>query len=173
MTHPHREFNEEHVPRGYLITFRCYGTWLHGDGRGSVDRFHNRYGSPLIPPNKQWERYNRRSLKRPPVSLNARRRAAVDAAIRETNKIRNWRLWTLNARTNHVHTVVSANCDPDRILNAFKANATRKMREAGCWQSSGSPWVERESKKRLWTERELVDAIAYVVYEQGEPLPPI
>ena len=54
MTHPHREFNEEHVPQGYLITFRCYGTWLHGDGRGSVDRFHNRYGSPLIPPNKQW-----------------------------------------------------------------------------------------------------------------------
>jgi len=35
MTHPHREFNEEHVPQGYLITFRCYGTWLHGDGRGS------------------------------------------------------------------------------------------------------------------------------------------
>ncbi len=31
------------VPRlTYLITFTCYGTWLHGDERGSVDRDHNR-----------------------------------------------------------------------------------------------------------------------------------
>jgi hypothetical protein len=42
MTHPHREFNDDHIPLAYLITFRCYGTWLHGDSRGSVDRFHNR-----------------------------------------------------------------------------------------------------------------------------------
>jgi len=49
MTHPHREFNTDRISLGYLITFRAYGTWLHGDSRGSVDRFHNRYGSPLIP----------------------------------------------------------------------------------------------------------------------------
>jgi hypothetical protein len=48
MTHPHREFNPDRVPLAYLITFRAYGTWLHGDSRGSVDRFHNRYGAPLI-----------------------------------------------------------------------------------------------------------------------------
>src|SRR5260370_25636817 len=30
-----REFNEDHTPLGYLITFRTYGTWLHGDQRGS------------------------------------------------------------------------------------------------------------------------------------------
>ena len=35
----------------YFITFRCYGTWLHGDERGSVDRFHNIYGMPFIPKN--------------------------------------------------------------------------------------------------------------------------
>jgi hypothetical protein len=34
MTHPHREFNPDPVPLGYLITFRAYGTWLHGDSRG-------------------------------------------------------------------------------------------------------------------------------------------
>jgi len=45
------------------------------------------------------------------------------------------------------------------------------MREAGTWQSGRSPWVRRESKKYLWTEKELMDAIAYVLYDQGEPLP--
>ena len=168
MTHPHREFHT--LPLAYHITFRCYGTWLHGDPRGSVDRFHNRYGSPLIRPNDQWRQYNVRSLKRPPVTLQARRRAAVKAGIRETCKFRRWQLWAVNVRTNHVHTVVSANCDPEIVLIALKANATRKMREARCWNSSKTPWAKRGSKKRLWTEEQLNGAIAYVEYEQGDPL---
>ena len=41
MTHPHREFNTIAFRSVTLITFRAFGTWLHGDLRGSVDRFHN------------------------------------------------------------------------------------------------------------------------------------
>ena len=52
MAHTHREFRTEDIPLAYLISFRAYGTWLHGDRRGSVDRFHNRYGTPRIPPNE-------------------------------------------------------------------------------------------------------------------------
>jgi REP element-mobilizing transposase RayT len=148
-----REFNEEHVPLAYLITFRSYGTWLHGDKRGSMDRHYNRYGSPKIPRNDPWREYNRRSLTQPPTRLDRRRRSAVDAAIRETCEIRKWSLWALNVRSNHVHAVVTANCDPDRVMTAFKANATRKMRDSGCWKSSGTPWVRRGSKKRLWNDK--------------------
>jgi len=171
MAHPHREFSESSIPLAYLITFRAYGTWLHGDSRGSVDRFHNKYGTPFIAPNRRWEQYNERTLKRPPAKLTARRRAAIDAAIRETCRIRKWNLWALNTRTNHVHTVISANCDPEIVLNAFKANATRKMREAGCWQSGKTPWVRKGSKRWLWTHEALIAAIVYVEYEQGGPLP--
>lgn len=32
----------------YLITFACYGAHLHGHETGSVDRHHNRYGSPGV-----------------------------------------------------------------------------------------------------------------------------
>ena len=28
------DFQDRSKPIGYLITFRCYGTWLHGDKRG-------------------------------------------------------------------------------------------------------------------------------------------
>jgi REP element-mobilizing transposase RayT len=170
MDQPHREFKEDHSPLAYLITFRCYGTWLHGDPRGSVDRFHNTYGTPRLPPNRTRREYVHTLLARPPSKLNAKRRAAVEQAIRETCKIRRWRLWAFNIRTNHVHSVVSANCRPKIILNALKANATRTMREAGCWQSEGSPWAYRGSKRYLWTEQQLCDAIAYVLYDQGEPL---
>ena len=163
------EFNN--VPLGYLVTFRGHGTWLHGDSRGSVDRLHNRYGSPLIPPNAKWLEYNRNELKHPPVKLSSRQRLAVEEAIRETCQIRKWCLWAMNARTNHIHTVVSAPCKPENIRTAFKANATRKMRESGCWSGNESPWADRGSRKYLWTETDLNNAIAYVEYEQGEPLP--
>ena len=67
--------------------------------------------------------------------------------------------------------MVSALCDPELVLNALKANATRKMREAGCWQSGKTPWVLRGSKRYLWTEKDIYEAIDYVLYGQGEPLP--
>ena len=162
------EFNEV---KGYLITFRGRGTWLHGDERGSVDRLHNKYGSPRLPANRQRRELNRSRLKNPPVRLSSKQRHAVETAIRETCQIRKWDLWTMNARTNHIHAVVSALCKPDRVLLALKANATRKLREAGCWKSDDSPWADKGSKRYLWTEQDLINAICYVEYDQGEPLP--
>jgi hypothetical protein len=46
-------WNDTDNPLAFLITFRSYGTWLHGDERGSVNRFHNQYKSALLPPEKK------------------------------------------------------------------------------------------------------------------------
>ena len=165
-----RDFEFRDVPLGYHITFRGHGTWLHGDERGSVDRFHNRFGSPRIPSNKRWLQHNKSQLKAPPVRLGKRRRELILEAVRETCKIRKWKLWVTNVRTNHIHTVVTAPCDPEFVLIALKANATRKLREARSWLSTRSPWAKGGSKKRLWTEKSLNNAIAYVECDQGEPL---
>ena len=170
MSRPPTEFKVDHKPLGYLITFRAYGTWLHGDSRGSVDHFHRTYGTPMLPPNSQRRKYEQDLLRQPAVRLDSRQRAAIESAIRETSTIRKWSLWALNIRTNHVHVVVSANCQPEAILSALKANATRSMRESGFWTSDRSPWAYRGSRRYLWTEKELLDAIAYVLYDQGEPL---
>ena len=58
-------WNDTDIALAYLITFRSYGTWLHGDDRGSIDRFHNRYKSPYIPPNIKWKVGMTRSLPLP------------------------------------------------------------------------------------------------------------
>jgi REP element-mobilizing transposase RayT len=99
----------------------------------------NQYGSPYIPPNERWHRYNQKQLKTKPLILEARERQVIEEAIRETCKIRNWSLLAFNVRTNHVHTVVSARPDPEVVLNAFKANATRKLREERLWLHDFSP----------------------------------
>ena len=162
---------DESIPCGYLITFRTYGTWLHGDARGSVDRFHNRFGTPLLAPSERRRNHNIGLMKQAAVRLGARARARVKKAICDACKMKEWGFWTTNVRTNHVHTVVSAPCRPDRILADFKANATRELREAGLWRSERSPWVARGSTRYLWTEADVINAVMYVECEQGESLP--
>jgi len=163
-------WNDTDTPLAYLISFRTYGTWLHGDERGSIDRFHNRYRSPYIPPNAKWHRYNQQQLKTKPLILGASQRKAIEAAIRETCGIRKWLLLALNVRTNHVHTVVSANRKPELVLIAFKANATRQLRKDGLWSHGFSPWARKGSKRKLWNEQSVAKAIDYVLYGQGDDL---
>ncbi len=122
-------WNDTDTPLAYFISFRTYGTWLHGDQRGSIDRFHNRYRSPYIPPNEKWRHYNEQKLRTKPLILKARQRRSIEAAIRETCDIRHWWLRAINVRTNHVHTVVTAHKKPGLVLNAFKANSTRQLRQ--------------------------------------------
>ena len=85
-------WNDTDTPLAYLITFRCFATWLHGDKRGSIDRFRNRYKSPYIQPNERWHLHNVRVLEGEPVVLNASQRRAVDRAVRETCDFRKWHM---------------------------------------------------------------------------------
>jgi REP element-mobilizing transposase RayT len=164
-------WNNTDIPLAYLITFRSHGTWLHGDPRGSVDRFHNLYGDPYLPTNHAWKHHNHKTLKKRPFILRAKARGSVEKAIRETCSIRQWYLLAFNVRTNHVHAVVTANRKPELVLNAFKANATRQLRQDGLWPHLFSPWVDKGSKVRLWNEQSVANAISYVLYGQGDDLP--
>jgi len=165
-------WNDDDTPLAYFISFRAYGTWLHGDERGSTDRHNNIYGTPHIPPNPNWNKYSRELLKNKPVNLDAARRRATKAAIEETCSIRGWDLRAFNIRTNHAHTVVDTRGKKGSIaLNAFKANATRHMREKGCWKSDRSPWADKGSCRRLWDEQSVENAIEYVLHGQGDDLP--
>lgn len=165
-------WNETDIPLAYLITFRCYGTWLHGDERGSIDRFHNQYQSPYIMPNSNWQKYNENQLKGEVVNLNAQQRQAVEEAIREVCNYRKWLLRAINVRTNHVHTVVSiGEANSKRALNDFKSYSTRKMRENKCWDSENSPWADKGSRRRLWNEKSIELAVDYVINGQGDDLP--
>lgn len=169
--HMDDEFEYTDFPLGYLITLRCYGTWLHGDNRSSVDRHgHNIYGTPRLAPNPGLERSRRRLLKHKPVLLSHEQRAVIENAIREVCRNRNYLLLAVNARTNHVHAVVSAQLKPEPIVGAFKSYATRRLREAGLIGMDVSPWVRGKSAKRLWRPRNLSRAINYVLYCQGDIL---
>ena len=76
-------WNDTDIPLAVFFTFRCYGTWLHGDERGSVDRNNNKYGSPRIQANSNLRKHTEDLLLHPPVILNAASRKSVEKSIRD------------------------------------------------------------------------------------------
>jgi REP element-mobilizing transposase RayT len=158
-------------PLAYLITFRTYGTWLHGDAKGSMDRKHNIYGTPRLEPNLHRKSSEAKQLKHSPIVLNTQQRRIVEQSVREVCRQRGYVLLAVNVRTNHVHTVISAACDPEPILGALKAYATRKLRRTGSVSPTTKPWVRHGSTRYLWKEQQVEKAVAYVLYGQGDDPP--
>ena len=157
------EFQSRTQPLGYLITFRCYGTWLHGDERGSMDRRnYNRYGTPDMPGNRKILAEEQAELKNSAILLNRAQRDVVESAIRQVCEYRGYLLHAVNVRTNHVHSVVTVQCKPEHVMDSFKAYATRKLREASLLGPDVKPWARHGSTPYLWTDEELERAVDYV-----------
>ncbi len=165
------KWNDTDEPIAYLITFRTYGTWLAGDQRGSIDKYHNKYEGPRAVPSDRREEIHVERLKGPPFLLNAASRNLVEEAIEEVCRYRGWSLIAMNVRTNHVHIVVSGIASSAKMLNDFKAYSTRRMRENGEWRFTHSPWVDKGSRRNLWTEEHIGHARNYVINGQGGQLP--
>jgi REP element-mobilizing transposase RayT len=163
-----RDFDDNEFPLAYLITFRCYGTWVHGDERGSMDRKHNVYGSPRIAPNQSLERSDSSQREHPCIVLTPRQRVVVEAAVREVCEYRKYILRSINVRSNHSHAVVSATCQPEPILNAFKSYSTRALRRAGLTSRDIGPWARHGSTIYLWKEEDVSRACAYVALGQDK-----
>jgi len=152
---------------GFLITLRTYGTWMHGEDRGSVDRRnYNRYGTPAMPPNKRLLAEETMALRHAPVVLILSN--VVEDAIREVCVTRKYTLHAVNARSNHVHSVVTAPGKPEHVLNSFKSYATRKLRERQLLNESIKPWARHGCTPYLWTEEDMEAAIDYVINGQGD-----
>jgi REP element-mobilizing transposase RayT len=164
-------WNETDIPIAVFFTFRSYGTWLHGDERTSIDRHNNAYGSPRIAANSDWKIHNESTLGRKPVILNAAQRKAAEQGVRETCEKKGWEISALNVRTNHIHVVASiGGKSSKRTLAALKAGATKKLRENGLWKVDNTPWAEKGSRRKLWNEKSVWEAVDYVINGQGKPL---
>jgi len=152
----------------YLITFRCYGTWLHGDDRGSVDAQHNQVGEPLLQPHTGLQRAMRRSLRGEQMVLDAASRTCVENTIRDVAEHRAWEIQALSVQTNHVHLVVTAEAAPEKVMSDLKAYATRRLREENLVPPATPIWSSHGSTRYLKTSDSLAAACRYVVESQAD-----
>lgn len=153
-------------PIAYLLTWTCRGTWLPGDARGWVNRDHNQFGGPRLKPEPRLQSFVDDSLQQEPLALDDRARTMVEEAIREHCAHREWRLYAISVRSNHVHVVVWGASPPERIMQSLKSWATRRLRAEGVTGSRRLPWTTHGSTKYLWTNESLATAVDYVIRRQ-------
>ncbi len=153
-------------PLAYFITFRTFGTWLHGDVRGSVDRYHNEFGTPVLKADPDLEAEAEAKMCREAVVLTPAQRVIIDRTIREVCTHKEWYLRALNVRTNHVHAIVSSTRPPEFIMNALKSWGTRRLVEAGEWARGDRLWSRHGSTRYLFKEEDVNHEIKYVMEGQ-------
>ena len=159
-------YEENPFPLAYLLTFRTFGTWLHGDERKSVGRNgDNIYGMPRIPPKPNLQKAMKKDVERETI-LSESQRKVIEEAIAEVCRHRGYLLHAVNARTNHIHAVVSAQMKPERIIDAFKSYATRRLRKNGLVPRSQKVWSRGRSREYLWKPRSVERAVDYVLNRQ-------
>ncbi|MCB9935782.1 MAG: hypothetical protein H6840_08830 [Planctomycetes bacterium] len=158
-------------PIAFLLTWSCYGMRLHGDERGTVSEGYNAYGEPFRPPDMILEAYRRDLLSEPPFEIDPKQRGCIVRAIQDAVDWRNWRMFALNIRTNHVHIVVRADDQPGGMMGVLKARCSRALRKGGLIGSRVHVWADGGSKKWLFSRKHVDDACDYVQYRQGPDLP--
>ena len=90
-------------PLAFFITWTVYGTHLQGDERGwRRDCKGEQSPQPLL---AEW---HRQRLKHDVILLSPEQRVAVEQECQRHCDHRGWRLWEINARSSHVHVVVTA-----------------------------------------------------------------
>jgi REP element-mobilizing transposase RayT len=169
---PNYDWDVNEYPLAYFITIRTHGTWLHGDERGSVERHdRNLYGADGIGLDPVFSVVMGRNMEAEAFLLDGTQRRVVDKAIRSVCTIRGYGLKALNVRTNHAHIVVTAPVKPNAVMVAFKANATRELKEALLVGPDQKVWSRGGSTKYLWKPQNVERAIEYTINGQGEDLP--
>ena len=144
-------------PIAYFITWTVYGTYLQGDGRWWRKRGRSQRPQLLL------EQWHRDRLKHNVVLLNANQRHVVEAEIKKHCQHRNWHLWIANARTNHVHVVVTGtDYSGDKVRDQLKANCTRALRAKFEVFLNRPVWTVGGDWKFINSEDDLEQAVIYV-----------
>ena len=156
-------------PLAYHLTWTTYGTWLHGDKRGSVkDGVYE-----IQQPDSEREELASELMTEPAVVLSDKQRAIVENTIRDHCKIRGWTIHALNVRSNHVHLVITADRRPEEVMSQLKAWTSRKLSDhEGLEYKTGNKagrrkwWTEHGSTKYINDDAYLENAIRYVDEQQ-------
>ena len=158
-------------PLAYFITIRAYGTWLSGDSRGSVDDEHRTPGEPFKQRDDFRVAYQKRKMSGASVHITPPMRGVIEGEIQRTCSFRDWQLWALNVRTNHVHTVVSADQPVEAVMRELKVYTTRALRREGLVAASQSMWASHGSTRYAWNDDDVEAYIVYTMDHQGDDLP--
>ena len=155
-----KPFNTDE-PIAFFLTWTTYGTWLPGDDRG----WRRRGEIDTYPSNKLFLTMAKSEMKESAFSLTSDDRAIVEETIARHCEIRAWVLHAVNARSNHVHVVVtSSGYKPETVRDQFKAWCTRHLKRI--YPARKRFWTEGASCRWINFEEDLQSAVLYATEVQ-------
>lgn len=95
-------------PLAYHLTFGTYGTRLHGDARGTVDREHNQFGEPFLEPDAERQQESAERRRFPPVYLTHEQCVFIESVIPSICERGKWTYVVAAAAPDHVHVCLVA-----------------------------------------------------------------
>lgn len=174
---------------GFHITWGTYGTRLHGDPRGTVDRTHNELGTPVLGFDEhRWER-EKSFVKFPPVIFTREQMIFIEDMLPLICERGGWTHITGAAGPDHVHEILQTKNDPETIRRLLKRwlgqELTNRYKSEPDFPRSSEPdrppssepgrprsgtwWAECGSIKWIDNERYLKNATRYVTDQRATP----
>ena len=146
-------------PQAYHITWGVYGVRLTGGPKSFVDRWHNEYGEPLPERDEAREDAARDRMSEDPVELTIEQRKEVERAIRELAARYGWTIHAIAVQRDHIHVVITAMREGEKLRDALKAVATRALNAKF---GKRTWWAEKGSARYLWERSYFFNARKYV-----------
>ena len=144
------------------ITWGTYGTRLHGDPRGTVDRYNNEYGEPVLGYDEhRWEREEQK-LNFPPVVLTRPQMIYIEQQLPRICDRGHWKHIVGAAGPDHVHEILDSPFDPDTIRRLLKRWLGQALSERWALPDGATWWAECGSIKWIDNERYFDNATRYV-----------
>lgn len=144
----------------YHLTFGTYGTRLHGDERGSVDRQHNEHGTPFLEHDPGRQLRKRQLLRAPAVNLDEAQRTHVEHVMPEICRRGGWLYHIAACQPDHVHVLLTADFEGKAVRKWLKRWTTQSLTE--CWPQRQTWFAKGGSVRHIWDERYFNEAFRYI-----------
>ena len=130
-------------PLAYFLTWPTYGTWLPGDERGWVEYCQ---GWQLPDPARKREAQAR--MTEDACLLNQEQRQLVESTIADHCRVREWTLYAVNCRSNHVHVIVAGNREPKECAGNNFPVFPKYVIKPSAWSQTGrrAAWTPMHRK---------------------------
>ena len=147
-------------PLAYHITVGTYGTRLHGEERGTIDRAMNQPGDPIIVRDDAWHQIEQDRLKFKPRILTVEQMIEVERLMPMVCARGGWTHHT--GAADHIHEVLTGDADGAVIRKWFKRWFGEELAKLYPLLPGETFWAECGSVKWIWTDEYCRAAYGYV-----------
>lgn len=158
-------------PLAYHITVGTYGTRLHGDSRGTVDRSMNHHREPIIGRDEVWRREEESLLAFAPVILTVPQRGVIEAILPEICVKGGWQYHIAAVQPDHMHVLLSSPQEGKAVRRLLKRWVSQAISEKWPLEPGRLWWAECGSIKWIWTRDYFDNVFEYIRRQRALPWP--